>query len=363
MVTTAMSGINATNGFSYVTTNAYDDIERLTSTTLPEGNVISYAYDNAWSTSAVLSQNLLSVTETPPSGSPLSPIVVQFSPDTNCPNQNDTVTDPNGNVTTSTWNSTTCTLTKVQQPAVGGQTPTTSYTYNARGQVLTKTDPMNKVTTYAYDTNTEKLLSVTDDSANLKIETQYGYDAFGDVNSVTDPNNNVTTSTFDNLRRVTNVTGPGSTGAITNTTYNPDGEVTQVQRAAGNNTWQTSSATYSAAGKTLTTTDPNNNTTTYTYDLLERTATLTDAANRVTTYAYDVLSRQISASNTAIQSAPLIAYTYTPNGKRATLTDANNNKTTYSYDGFDRLVQTQFPSTTLGSGASESNGLRSDQFL
>jgi len=45
-------------------------------------------------------------------------------------------------------------------------------------------------------------------------------------------------------------------------------------------------------------------------------------------------------------------YTYTNNGLKQTETDANGNKTTYVYDGFDRLSQLQYPSTTIGSGVS-----------
>jgi len=45
-------------------------------------------------------------------------------------------------------------------------------------------------------------------------------------------------------------------------------------------------------------------------------------------------------------------YSYTNNGLKQTETDANGNKTTYIYDGFDRLSQLQYPSTTIGSGTS-----------
>lgn len=46
------------------------------------------------------------------------------------------------------------------------------------------------------------------------------------------------------------------------------------------------------------------------------------------------------------------AYTYTPNGLEKTVEDANNNLTTLSYDGFDRLSETEFPSSTVGAGTS-----------
>ena len=43
-------------------------------------------------------------------------------------------------------------------------------------------------------------------------------------------------------------------------------------------------------------------------------------------------------------------YAYTNNGLKQTEMDANGNKTMYVYDGFDRPSQIQYPSTTIGSG-------------
>ncbi|MEA3039495.1 MAG: hypothetical protein QOE79_2008 [Sphingomonadales bacterium] len=50
-----------------------------------------------------------------------------------------------------------------------------------------------------------------------------------------------------------------------------------------------------------------------------------------------------------------VATAYTSNGKASSVTDAEGNKTSYVYDGFDRLYQTQYPSTTKGAGTSNSS--------
>ncbi|MBI2739175.1 MAG: RHS repeat protein [Rhodospirillales bacterium] len=75
---------------------------------------------------------------------------------------------------------------------------------------------------------------------------------------------------------------------------------------------------------------------------------------RKTTYAYDRLGRRISATNSAIQAAPLVQQTFTKNGQRASLTDANgytdceasDKPTCFAYDGFDRLATTTYPDSS-----------------
>ncbi len=334
------------DGLGHATTNVYDGLDRLVSTTLPEGNSVSYTYDNTYHSGWVSLQNVTGMTTTAKAGSGLAAVSKSLTYDTNCPDQVKTATDANGNALTNFYNATTCTLSETDEPAVTAGTPKTFYTYSSRGQVLTVTDPLGKVTSYTYDTSTEELLTQTDDygTGRLNLLIQFGYNTVGDVTSVTDPNNNVTTTTYDNLRRVTQVTAPTSTNAITKFTYDADSHVTQVQRQTATvGTWETTSSTWSASGKKLTDTDGNSHTTSYHYDTLDRVDTITDPVSRVTTNTYDVLSRLISVKNTAIQAAPLATYTFTVNGKRATLADANGHTTSYVYDGFDRLTQMQYP--------------------
>jgi YD repeat-containing protein len=61
------------------------------------------------------------------------------------------------------------------------------------------------------------------------------------------------------------------------------------------------SATYTPAFKTATTTDAAGNVTTYAYNNLGLVSSVTDPENRVTSYAYDALGRPTTTKNTAIQ--------------------------------------------------------------
>jgi YD repeat-containing protein len=49
--------------------------------------------------------------------------------------------------------------------------------------------------------------------------------------------------------------------------------------------------------------------------------------------SYDATGRQISTSNPAIQSAPLLLGSYKPDGHPASLTDANSHTISFACDG------------------------------
>ena len=142
------------NALGQVTAHEYDKQDRLTKTTMPEGNALSYTYDGK--------HNVLTETHAPKAGSPLSPVVKTFTYDATY-NKVATVTDENGRVTTSTYDPATGNLTGVDLPAVGGQTPQWSYAYNGRGQKTAETDPMGKVTAFTYSPSNETLLSMVEE--------------------------------------------------------------------------------------------------------------------------------------------------------------------------------------------------------
>jgi YD repeat-containing protein len=95
---------------------------------------------------------------------------------------------------------------------VAGQT--TTFTYNAAGQILTVTPPPragiteNRTTTYTYDTN-GYLQSMT--GPETGVSESYTFDGYGRVRTVTDSDNYTVTYDYDALDRVTKRTYPDGT--------------------------------------------------------------------------------------------------------------------------------------------------------
>ncbi len=82
-----------------------------------------------------------------------------------------------------------------------------------------------------------------------------------------------------------------------------------------------------------------------------------DGPDRITKNVYDDASQlvQVKLAVGLTDEAADRTMSYTNNGKLLSFVDGESNKTTYVYDGFDRLSQTQFPSSTKGSNSSNSN--------
>lgn len=152
--------------------------------------------------------------------------------------------------------------------AATGPARITSATYNQRGQVLTRTDPRNFTTTYAYYATT------TADSMP------------GDLQSITNPAGHVTQYTrFDKAGRVLRMVE--ANGIATDTTYNPRGWVTAVTVTPSTGTPQTTTYTHTETGKLSTVTLPDGTTMSYAYDASQRLTGVTDGSGNSVTYTLD----------------------------------------------------------------------------
>jgi RHS repeat-associated protein len=165
----------------------------------------------------------------------------------------------------------------------------------------------------------------------------------GNVNSQSDSDwasfsslREVDTGYDSNLRPVTQSSVSGSTTyALTQTSYDADGRVQCVAQRMNPSAWSSlpsDACTLQTAGS--------------------------DGDDRIVKTTYDnageITLVQTAYGVTGTQSDE-VTTNYTSNGKASSVTDAEGNKTSYVYDGFDRLSQTQYPSTTKGAGTSNSS--------
>ena len=196
------------------------------------------------------------------------------------------------------------------------QNTTTSYAYDAMGNLTTVTDPLNNATQYQYDALNRRIKG-TDANAGI---TQLNYNGQSQLTGVTDPRNLVTTYQIDGLGNQTSLTSP-DTG--------------------------TTNRTFDAAGNLLTSTDAKGQLTTYTYDVLSRLSTISYADGQTVTYQYDQGANGIGRLSSITDSSGSTTYTYDQYGQ--VLTDVRvingiSYTTTYTYDNASQLASVTYPS-------------------
>lgn len=215
---------------------------------------------------------------------------------------------------------------------VGGET--TTYSYDAAGQVLKITRPDASYTTFTYDP-AHRLTQVSDNLGNKIV---YTLDAVGNriKQQVYDPANTLTrslTQTFDALDRLQ--TAVGAQGQTTTLGYDDNGNLTAVTDPLANAT----ARRYDALNRLAADTDPLAGITLFAYNANDDLVQVTDPRSANTAYSYDGLGNL-----TLLQSPDTgtTTYTYDSAGNRVSATDARGILTTYAYDALNRLVQTQY---------------------
>ena len=335
-----------TNANNQTTTNTYDANDNLASVTDPTSIKTSYTYD--------LNGNLLTITDatgktTTNSYDPMNRLVKVIDPlnhittysyDGN--GNRSAVTDANGNSTT--------------------------YTYNDQGQVATVKDALGNLTTYTYGGSSgtgcpscggsggNNLIGLTDakgqttsfqydfmnrltqESDPLQKVTSYAYDAAGNLAAKADGNGASLAYIHDSLKRLTGITYPD--GSTVTYTYDTAG---RIQSAANGNITYTYG--YDAANRITSVSDSRGYTITYQYDALGNRTQMTVLANtvdqRITTYSYDKTSRLQSITS----PAGLFTFGYDTAGRRSSLNYPNLVTATYGYDNAGRLTSLNHQTT------------------
>ncbi len=317
------------------------------------------------------------------------------------------VTDPQNNVTTHTYDASGHVLTTTDADGA-----TTTNTYNSLGELSTTTTPLGEVTTNTYDGN-GNLLSTTD---ALGETTTYAYgDASnpGKVTLLTDPDGRATQMTYDSHGDLASRTISPTAGTHDTTTYAYNGDSELVCQVSANATAlgiscptsgraaKTTTNGYDADGELISVTDPNGHTTLYGYDSDGNRTSVTDASGNETTTAYDAdnrVTRITTGANAAGSStistaydvpagtgscpasggasycttttnpsgavtthvfdtadheietirpgSQITLYTYDPAGNRTSETTPNGNVINYTYDNDNRLIGLTAPGVT-----------------
>ena len=247
---------------------------------------------------------------------------------------------PSGRTTTTTY-----TTTSTQAfPSGSGTTPAglpmtvtspggavTSTQYFSDGDVARVTNPDGLITSYTYD-GVGRMLTKTEASSTYPngLTTSYAYDPMGQVTTETDP-------------PVTDrVTGAVHTAQIT-TSYDPDGDVLSqtVADTTGGDAARTASYGYNAYDQITSRTNAAGAKTAYSYDAYGNLASETDPAGNVTSYGYDpngqllttTLQNYTGSPPGSQPPAPLVEDTraYDPAGRLASVTDSMGWITSYTY--------------------------------
>lgn len=196
----------------------------------------------------------------------------------------------------------TSALAPVIAYAQTAQNTTTTYGYNANGQVTKIIDPLGRVTDVTYDAlnrATQRTLTAPQ-SGGIRPVIKYGYDGLDQVTSVTDPRNLVTAYAVDGLGNQTALDSP-DTGHI--------------------------DSTYDLAGNRKTSVDARGKASTYTYDAINRLSRIDYSSGVATVFEYDGGSGGSGGSGGTLGAI----------GQVTRITDESG-YTTFSYEVFGRIA-------------------------
>jgi YD repeat-containing protein len=215
-------------------------------------------------------------------------------------------------------------------------TQTTQHT--GGGLPLTIVDPNGVTTDLTYDARLRPA-SLTVHTGTGPLTTTYSYDAAGNLIQLTQPDGSATAKTYDSAHRPVAVTD--LLNQQIHYTLDALGNRTQTLILdGGSNTTGKHSATFDALGRMRQDIGGVGQTTTYAYDANGNRSNITDPLGRVTTQAHDALNRRVQLTDPA---GGVTALAYDAQDHLVKVTDPNSHATSYVYDGFGDTIGTVSP--------------------
>jgi RHS repeat-associated protein len=267
------------------------------------------------------------------------------------------MTAPDNAITRYSYDIGTPTNTLMPASITDANNHTTSYQYDALGNLIRQTDALGHVTQYTYEPVFNQMTGMTD--ANGRV-TSYVIDPVnGNRLKETDPLGGMRQWTYDSNGNV--LTETDKNGNLSKYEYDASGNRLKTTDAVGQPVERQTAYTYDAVGNTLTRTDDNAHTTSYQYDGLNRLIKETDPAGQMTRTVYDgqgnriqVIDRNGNATffeydlrqrlvKTTVALPPPQNFTteaYDGNDNRTAMTDRNGHTTSFQYDVQNRLIKT-----------------------
>lgn len=247
-----------------------------------------------------------------------------------------TITDPNGVVTTLTYDL----RQRLTSRTVGAEV--TTFDYWPTGLLKKATLPDGSYLEYIYDA-AHRLTDIEDAEGN---RIHYTLDGIGNRTGeeVRDPSgllSNTRTRVFNTLNQLWKEVGAAGTPEVT-TEYGYDANGNPIDVDAPLNRGGTKS--YDELNRLSSFTDPLSGTTSYGYNALDQLISVTDPRSKVTSYAYNALDdlKQLVSPDTGTTN-----YSYDAAGNLLIRTDARSKTGTYTYDALNRVIGLTYPDQTI----------------
>lgn len=229
--------------------------------------------------------------------------------------------------------------------------PSTTWTWDVAGNMLSMTDPLGRVTYFGYDALNRRVSQSVPTTTAVWNGTTMVYDAYGNVISTTDPLGRTTIYTYDNLHHKTSETQPdpgvvGENAPQTRYAFDAFGnEISSTVVFANPSLNATTVNQYDDLNRLIATINPVNAKTSYTYDLNGNQVTVTDADLNTTTSTYDGLNRLIATTN----AFGTVTNIYDSLSRLIETVDADGRAIVYGYDHLGRKIsETWYATAALG---------------